>query len=175
MNYPDAARYMYREAMDYLNDARILGDNIHSCSSGGALLSILCFEILLKATYRLCLRAEAPKNHNYVLIWKSLDSKTRTKILAQAHERFAGHIDLVDPDLVLTDLSEAFVKARYSYEPNVARSRAQISKVSSDWVEGGCDLSTADFVYRPTECAGLIYGCCKLLEDRLGVSCGLAP
>jgi hypothetical protein len=74
---------MYKEAINRINDAKILGENIRRASDSNYLLDLLAFELLLKAT-ALIHTKRYDENHNYRQLFELLPSNVRDQLMTRA-------------------------------------------------------------------------------------------
>src|SRR5450432_1868840 len=136
------ARFMYDHALKWLNDAEILNTSGDAESDGGALLSILGFEVLLKCAITLC-NQKAGFTHNYTKLWRALPGYVRNEVLAVAEARMLGHADLSDLDRLLAAYQYAFEQGRYYYDLYKQWTPEQMHELAEYWTELGAPVEEA--------------------------------
>jgi hypothetical protein len=157
---------MFASALERLNDAEILSQNLETASDAPALLSILGFEILLKCSLILS-GASALKTHNYVKLWNALPDSARTEILNVANARMPGHADLSNIEKLLNWYQYIFEKVRYPYEMFEGYSFLEERELAELWVSLGAPTEEALIQYYPMELACLIAGVRAYVESRV--------
>lgn len=166
VNDPMPAR-MLRAARERREDAEILSGRIDRASDGPAFLSLLAFEIYLKAAARLTTGAPVV-GHNYRAIWRQLSPSAAESIVARARARIPGYGDLSDLPALLDRFEHNFKKVRYAYEFSEGRSDEEERARGQAWLDKGGPLDEADLDFRPMELASLTEALDGYLTDALG-------
>ena len=150
------AKRMILEADDYLSDKDILTRKLNSSGRGATLLGLIGLEILLKALVLLETR-KRPANHDFSGMFSELKGSTQRKLIGEAAERFAGHVDFSDMDHLLGCLRRAFEQGRYSYEVNDERSDEEARQAGMRWLKNGASFEEADIAFFPLELDALVF------------------
>lgn len=107
---------------------------------------------MLKAALKLH-RVQDNIGHDYRKGWSLLPTDVQWRLVQDADNRFAGHVDFSDIEKLMSAWGRCFTDYRYSYEVNEKRTLDEIKRVSEQW-DGSEE--TADFSFYPTELLGLI-------------------
>jgi hypothetical protein len=160
----DDAQRMFNEALERLNDAKILEQ--HSTTDSSALLRILGFEILLKCAIRIS--GQTPQqHHNYAKLWLALPGHVSKEILSVAKILMPGHTDFSDLTKLLKWYQYIFEKARYRYELYEGYTFKEQKERGEFWEERGAPTHEADVQCYPLELICLIEGLKVYIESRL--------
>ena len=149
-------RLMAGEAATRLDDAEILSSTLATQSNSSYLLSLLAFELLLKAVLRL--NGQSPgRNHSYSKLFRTLSSEVQKRLLEAASKRMNDGADFSRLDSLLDAWSRNFVDLRYPYEKYEGLAEDEYRARGEAWLAKGANEGDADFVYRPEELYGLTH------------------
>jgi hypothetical protein len=169
----DDAKRMFNEALERLNDAKILEQRSTTRGSGAGpmvgsstLLSILGFEILLKCAIRISGQTPKP-HHNYEKLWQALPGYASKEIFSIAKAWKPGHTDFSDLTKLLNWYQKICEKARYSYEFYEGYTFKEQKERGESWEERGAPTHEADVQLYPLELNCLIEGLKVYIESRL--------
>jgi hypothetical protein len=160
---------MYETAKDYYRAKKRLESSAQSFGFSGTLLSILSFEVLLKAVRLVETNDTGRDRHNCYKIWKALPEPTQEALLRYASDRYSHHTDYSDLKDLLKNWEELFAKGRYEYEKHRGRTQKEVRLSGEAWIEAGAKVSEADFKYYPIELDGLTLACSNFLRKRFGL------
>ncbi len=160
----DHIKRMYLEGKARISDANILSKHITQ-SDSASFLRVLGFEVLLKCA--LFANGQKLKGHIYSDLWLELPNYAQNKIMNDAKDRMAGHVDFSSLDKILNAYQVVFEKARYFYEFYEGYTLEEQHELGKFWVEIGAPVKEADIQYYPNELEGLIYGLSNYIEEKL--------
>jgi hypothetical protein len=161
----DDTKRMFNVALERLNDAKILDEQL-STTDSSALLRILGFEILLKCAIRIS--GQTPqRHHEYAKLWQALPGYASKDILSIAKDWMPGHTDFSDLTRLLNWYQYIFEKARYSYEIYEGYTFKEQKERGESWEGRGAPTHEADMQYYPLELICLVEGLKVYIESRL--------
>jgi hypothetical protein len=149
-------RRMVCEADNRIADANFLRQSLVKRSDADYLLSLLAFEILLKATVHI-LTGSQEKSHCYPELFTALPQDARERIVAAAQERMSTSANYTAVNDLLRAFSQNFVALRYPYEKYERLNEAEYKELGDQWLERGALESEATFTYHPMELDGLLF------------------
>lgn len=157
---------MRDEALRRIHDADLLATSLHAQSDSSALLTILGFEVLLKAA--VLLSGGAPsRSHSYERIWAQLPKADSDEIMEVAKSRMTGHADLSDLPRLLRAYRYVFEQGRYFFELYEGWSLEQQREYGELWESIGAPIEEADVQYYPMELLCLIHGLKTYIQRRV--------
>jgi len=146
---------MHSEALQRLEDARLLASSSNPFSTSVHLLSLLGFELLLKLVYELELGTRA-HGHNYDELFSKLPTAAHASILLSARRRVFSSALNTDHHAVLKEWSDNFINLRYPYEKYKGMTEAEYEKHAQEWAARGGPPADATFCYYPAELFGMV-------------------
>jgi hypothetical protein len=162
----DDAGRMYDTARGYFRAVRRLSSSTEDFGFSETMLSILAFEILIKAI-RLIETGESKKDgHQYYKIWRALPKTTRDDLLIYAKQRYGPKADFSELKKLLENWQELFSQGRYSYEKYDGMSKKEVRSRGEAWIAPGAETSEADFAFYPLELNALTLACSNFLRKR---------
>jgi HEPN domain-containing protein len=151
-------------ARKYRLAAETLSSDLEDYGPSSVVLSVLSFEIYLKAAILLWTNI-ASGGHNYDELWTRIPDHLQSSLISIAKERNGGHVNYSDMSKLMDAWRRCFEKWRYEYEVNEKRTLEEIRKVSSDW-DGSAE--TADFAAYSLELDGIIFALDQCISQELG-------
>ncbi len=149
-------KLMSNEASDHLEAASLLSSTPGVHSNSAYLVSLIAFELLLKATLQIHGRPGA-RNHSYCELFASLPNDVRERIRQVAANRMSTAADYSDVNRLLFDWSRNFVSLRYPYEKYQGQTEEEYHARGDAWLAKGAPEDEADFVYHPSELHGFVF------------------
>ncbi len=162
-------RLMHREASERLADSAFLAQHFVSRTDSSYLLSLLAFEILLKAAV-LIHAGDPGRSHSYLDLFDQLPTHVRNRVLEAGTS--ARLCDLSGYRDLLPVFSSNFVKLRYPYERYRGMPEEEYHERGRLWAEAGSPLAEADFVYHPAELNALTHGLMVEVETWVAAAPG---
>lgn len=157
---------MLKEARARAAESDLLSRCVAEQSDGGYLLSLLAFEILLKAAYLVHV-GKPKRSHSYAQLFDALPADVQSGLVNSAVERMSTSADYTDIQKLLCVFSRNFISLRYPYEAYECLSSEEYRKLIESWVERGAREKDATFVYHPEELFGLMHAFKQHLQDWL--------
>jgi HEPN domain-containing protein len=159
-------RLMSGEATKRLTDAALLSSSPSSHSNSAYLLTLIAFELLLKAALRV--NGLTPsRNHSYRELFASLPPGVQRRLRSAAATRMSTAASFSDLDGLLDTWSRNFIGLRYPYEKYEGLTGEQYHARGEAWLAKGAPEAKADFVYRPDELYGMVFALQQEIESWL--------
>ena len=158
----------YIAAAEHLSRASL--DNDFGCAATN--LSVLAFEILLKAVFFAETGMLRPKNgngHNYIDFWRLIPETARDSILADAKERDPTHTHFNDMDALLQKFQKVFSRGRYDYERNDERTLEEAHEIGLRWIDRGAPMHEADLEIPANEIFCLNFALGRYIDRLISV------
>lgn len=165
-NDPRLIQRMSDMAQSYEDGAARLAQSGADYGPSSHVLSILAFEILLKAVYRLE-KNEAPCfGHKYAKGYKALGQPLQQRLAEIAAERICTpNLDLQSALAICCDLEKVFTKARYGFEGFEELGPEEYTRSGMLWAECGFRDDDAEYRFWPEERYGLCFAFrCHIVE-----------
>jgi len=157
---------MLKEARARAADSELLSRSAAKQSDADYLLSLLAFEILLKAAH--LVHVGTPKRiHSYVQLFNALPAEVQSGLVKAALERMSTSADYSDMPKLLSLFSRNFISLRYPYEAYEDLSSDEYVEFGESWVARGACEEDATFVYHPEELFGLTHALERHLQAWL--------
>jgi hypothetical protein len=160
----DHVARMLSDARDRIHDADILSESGRAKSASASLLRILALEVLLKTAGLVALQ-KYKRSHRYATLWADLPPESKASILSVATQRFPGHADLSDMEVLLKDWEYAFTKGRYYFELYETYTQEEQRALGDLWVSLGAPEHEAEVRFHPLELLALSEGIIHYIEN----------
>lgn len=157
---------MLKEARARAADSALLSRSVAKQSDADYLLSLLAFEILLKAAH-LAHIGTPNRSHSYRQLFDTLPRDVRSALVKVAVDRMSTSADYSDVPKLLDVFSQNFISLRYPYEAYENLSAEEYAKLGESWVARGAPDEEATFVYHPEELFGLAHALDQHLQAWL--------